>query len=152
MNNFQYIEKLRNEIIDYDFLHYDKVDKINIFSIFSINNNIKYIKKNKFDISNNILESNKLIKFIIDNKNHNNINFKFKCLYKYCFNINYQDILNFDFSNNYYCKVDIFKDIYFQDTIKYYNTFNSILIIYNKNTNCFKTLKKKSYFNKTKKL
>lgn len=147
-----FIEKFKKHIINYDFLHFDNVNKINVFTIFCINNNIEYIKKKSVDISNNILNSDKLIKFIIDNNTQNNIKFKLKSLYKYCFNINYTDILNLDLSNNYYSKIDIFHDIYFDDTIKYFNKLNSIFIIYNTNTNTNNTRKQKSYFNKTRKL
>jgi len=152
-NNIKFIETLKKQIIDCEFLHYDNVNDINIYSFFCIDNNIEYVKKNNIDISNNILNSNKLIKFIIDNNKQNNITFKLKCIYKYCFNINYTDILNLDFSNNYYSKVDIFNDIYFDDTINYFNKLNSIFIIYNStnNNNKIQTKKQKSFFNKTRK-
>ena len=35
-----FIEKFKKHIINYDFLHFDNVNKINVFTIFCINNNI----------------------------------------------------------------------------------------------------------------
>ena len=155
-NNYELINSFKDQIINCKFLHYDKVKNINVFSIFCVKNNIEYVKKDNIDISNNILESNKLIKFIINNNKQNNITFELKGLYKYCLNINYDDILNDNSTSNYYSKIDIFNDVYFEDTITYFNNLNSIYIFYNSkycsNANSFKTRKKISYFNKTRKL
>lgn len=146
MNNINWIENFKNEIKNYSYLHYDKINKINIYSIYCIDNNIEYIKKNCFDISNNYLNSNTLLKFIIDNNKQNNINFIFNSLYKYNFDITYNDILTFNNSNNYFTKINIFKDIYFDDCIKYFNNLNSIFIFYNNNSN----VNNKSYTKKIK--
>jgi hypothetical protein len=156
-NNLQWINCFKNQIETHNFLHYDKINKIKIFSIYCIDSNIEYINTHKIDICNCKLDSNTLLKYIVDNKKYNNINFKFKSLYKYSLNLSYNDILNSCLSDNYFNKLDIFKDIYFDDCIKYFKNVNNILIIYNNNSKSKSninsdTRKLKSYFNKTKKL
>jgi hypothetical protein len=160
MSNLEWINNFKNELLKFDFLHYDKIHNINFITIYCVNNNIDLIKKHTIDICNNILKSDKLIHFIINNNKQNNIIFSLKYLYMYSFDITYNDILNNNISNNYFSKIDIFKDITFNDTIKYFNSLNSIIIIYNynnlksksKSKSSINTKKLKSYFNKTKKI
>jgi hypothetical protein len=156
MSNLEWIKKIKNELLKFDFLHYDKKDNINVIMMYCVNNNIDYIKQHTIDISNNILTSDALINFIMNNNKNNNIIFSLKDLYNYSIDITYNDILNNNISNNYFTKIDIFKDIKFNDTIKFFNNLNSIIIFYHHNNRTSKstnnTKKLKSYFNKTKKI
>jgi hypothetical protein len=154
-NNITWINEIKQNHNNYNFLFYDNVNKIKVYNIYIIDNTIEFINKEYIAISNGIINSNSLITYIDKHNTVDNIKFKMDFIYKYCFNISYNNILQNKLNDYYYETHNIFNDIHFNNTIKYFNSLNSLFIFYIKpnisSGSKNNTRKKKSFFNKTKK-
>jgi len=127
--------------------------KLYFFYIDSKREIIKVLKQKK-DISNNVLLKDEISKIV--NKNRCILNKKFilSQIVKYNFNIENSNINKFINDNEFLTKINEITDIYWDNTIPFFSSLNSLYFIFyekrNKNTKkIFLKRKKKS---KTKKL
>jgi|TARA_Y100000591_G_scaffold325195_1_gene345790 hypothetical protein len=153
----------------FDIFYKNKVSKINIFFIYIVNNKIVKINKDETEIENKILPANKIKELYFKFKNYDNKTFSLSKLLQFNFNITHEKINNFAdneqkifnsemFKNNFIKKYSDIKDIYWEDTINYFESLNSVYFIYtynknNKTKKIWLNLKKKqkNKQNKTKK-
>jgi hypothetical protein len=138
---------------------YNKNLKKNIFSFIEPQKNIKiinlyienkkiiYYHKYKIEINNKKIENEKILNLIEKNKKVNNKKFKLIDILKFELDIELNNIDKLIKKENKLnlIPVDIYKDIYFKDTINIFKNLQSLFFIYEIDKNNKKILTRRSH-------
>jgi len=152
--DFNWIEDYNNNLYSKLFLLKEIPKNIHIFNIYINNNKIIFYHKYKIVI-NKILTSNEILKLIESNKIIKSLKFNFNEILKFELNIDNSNIEKF-IKNNHKINlesINIYKDLYFKDSINIFKNIHCLFFIYDLNNNELnKNITYKIAINKTKKL
>jgi len=141
-----WIDKYNNDLKKQLFFYIEPVKNIKIFNIYINNNKIIYYQKKKINIEDKKIDNFKLLKIIERLKKINNEKFKIIDVLKFQILINNENIQKF-LKNEYlieFQKIDLYKTIFFNDSINIFKNLNSIYIIYKKDEINLKNLTAKN--------
>ena len=131
-----------NEIDDIeknnDIFYKEKINEIAIIFIYVNNNETEYIKKDFIELDTpGLLEKEKLLKLINDNKINNSIKYNLTSLLKFNIDLEPENIKNFTIDKNidqniYFKKIKTVDTIYWNDAISMFESLNTLFFIYTK--------------------
>ena len=137
-----WIENYHKNLLKQNFFFIEPIKKISIFNLYIKNNKIIFYHKNKIEIVNKKITNQKILSLIEKNKYIKSIKFKLKEILKFEIDIDNSNIEKF-IKNNEKIKLinmDIYKDIYFKDTINIFKNLSCLYFIFEVNENIKKNI------------
>ena len=132
LDNFDKIIKTKNtfnENVD--------LDTINAYIFYVANDELENYKKYQLQINNNTVTKKELTTIILDNNNYYSKKYDLIGIYKYCFNLNCENLKDFCLNQSNYDfleKYNKIQNIQFDKTIDVFQTNNSIILIFKYNS------------------
>ena len=127
-----WIENYNKNLKSQSFFLIEPLNNITIFNIYIKENKIIFYHKYKITIENQVIKSLNTLTLVEKYKNIKSKKFKLKEILKFKLNISNNQIENF-LKNNYIIpleKINIYKDIYFEDTINIFKNLPCLYFIY----------------------
>lgn len=150
-----WIETYINKLEDMSFFFTEPTNTVTIFNIYIKQNKIIFYHKYKITIENKLIDPLKTLTLVEKYKNIKSEKFKLKEILRFKLNIDNNQIEKFIKNNNTIQleKINIYKDIYFEDTINIFKNLPCLYFIYEIKDNILnnKTAKIVSKSNKTTK-
>lgn len=132
LDNFEKIIKTKNtfnENVD--------LDTINAYIFYVANDEVENYKKYQLQINNNIVTKKELTTIVLDNMNYYSKKYDLIGIYKYCFNLNCENLKDFCLNQRNYDfleKYSKIQNIPFDKTIDVFQSNNSIILIFKYNS------------------
>lgn len=132
-----WIENYTKNIETQSFFLIEPLKYITIFFIYINKNKIIFYHKDKVTIQDKVIKNLKILNLIEKHKNIQLKQFKLKEILRFKLNINNREIEKFIKNNNKNKleKINIYKDIYFEDTINIFKNLPCLYFIYELNEN-----------------
>lgn len=128
IDNFDKILKTKNT-----FSENVDLDTINAYIFYVDNDELENYKKYQVQINNNTITKKELTTIILNNNSHYSKKYDLIGIYKYCFNLNSENLKDFCLNQNNYDfleKYNKIQNIPFDKTIDVFQTNNSIILIF----------------------
>lgn len=112
-----------------------KVDFVNLVYIYSKQDEIVFLKTEKYNITNNTVRDNEIITLAKKNQKLNGINFTFKHICSYEFPVKPSEVKSYiahdkPNTNTFFKSYGCIQDIQFKDTIELFQDLNTLYFIY----------------------
>lgn len=127
--DIQWFEEQEHIEKTYDKYYNKPVDYIWITLLYIKDNEVEYIKKEKVVLHNSTFHKRNLVKYIQKNKKLNDVWYTLYSIAMFNMTITPQQILEFDYKDNYFKNIDHMEDIVYQDTISYLSSVNELFIL-----------------------
>lgn len=127
--NFDKILKSKNT-----FSETTNLDTINAYIFYVDNNELINYKKYQMKINNNVIKKKELTTMVLNNHIYYSKKYDLIGIYKYCFNLNKDNLKDFCLNQSNYDfleKYDKIQDIPFDRTIELFQSNNSIILMFN---------------------
>ena len=113
----------------YDIYYKAPVEYIWVSLMYVNNNELEYIKKEKVVLNKGTLSKNSIVNYINTNRKLNAITYKLHALSMFNITITPEQILEFDYTDNYFKDIQHIADVVYEDTISYLSDVNELFII-----------------------
>lgn len=142
----EWLEELLEKEKEMDMFYETNVSNIHVYFLYlDKNNNVLYIKKQKYDVKNSVILKDEIINLIKKNDTCLNHLFSLKGLLQYNFSLNIENLNRFIFNPdtfNFLTKLKSIYDVHWKKTISHFSSINSLYFIFKKNTNTLEKTKK----------
>lgn len=153
--NSEWLSQLEKEDLKYSKFYRETVNEIDIYCLYiDQNNDLKFGKKQKYQIANKSISKDDLVHLIKTNIKYSSIKYKPFSIFKYNFTLEPLEIKNYlDNPANYtFITTEQIANITFNDTINFFKKLNSLYILYYEPHTLKNTDKTKKIFINNKKL
>lgn len=127
--DIQWFEEQEQIEKTYDKYYNKPVDYVWVTLLYIKDNQIEYIKKEKVVLQNGTFTKRNLVKYIHKNKKQNDILYSLHAISMFNMTITPDQIIGFDYTDNYFKSIPHMEDIVYQDTISYLSSVNELFIL-----------------------
>jgi hypothetical protein len=142
----EWLEELLEKEKEMDMFYETNVSNVHLYFLYlDKNNNIIYIKKNNYDVTNSVILKNDIIKLIKNNDICLKQQYSLNALLQYNFSLNIENLSNFMLNPktfNFFKPIKSIYDIHWKKTISHFNSINSLYFIFKKKPNTLDKTKK----------
>ena len=119
------------------FSHSSDLESINTYIFYIDNDEIANYKKYQIKIDNNTITKKELLAIVLNNNKYYSKKYDLVGIYKYCFNLTKENLKSFCINQNEYNFVEKYnkiQDIPYNKTIDLFQSNNSLILIFSRNS------------------
>ena len=127
--DYEWFQKQATIEKEFDILYAKPVTTVKISLFYVKNNTIVFTRRETYPLHNSLITRNELEQFIMKHRRFEKANYVFHSMATYNLSITPKQIVDGDYSSDYFTQMSRLKDVCFEDTISYLEEDNEVFIL-----------------------